>query len=96
MEMGYYGGLLIYEPVISVTGLGYVGLPVAIALAKKWPVIGFDINTKRIDELLEGVDQTGEVESAELALVGESLKLTACLEELKKANFSYRGGSYAH
>src|SRR5690606_32152555 len=49
---------------IAVIGLGYVGLPVAIALAKKFPeTVGFDVNPDRIRALREGVDATGEVEA---------------------------------
>ena len=51
----------------AVVGLGYVGLPVALALAKQFtPVIGFDISSRRIDELRNGRDVTGEVSEAEL------------------------------
>ncbi len=52
---------------IAVIGLGYVGLPVAVAFARSGaPVVGFDINAKRIDELKAGVDRTREVEAADL------------------------------
>jgi UDP-N-acetyl-D-glucosamine/UDP-N-acetyl-D-galactosamine dehydrogenase len=47
---------------IAIIGLGYVGLPLAVEFAKKYPVIGFDINQKRIDELKQGKDFTLEVE----------------------------------
>jgi UDP-N-acetyl-D-galactosamine dehydrogenase len=43
-----------YQPVIAVIGLGYVGLPLAVAFASKYKVIGFDVNQKRLDELREG------------------------------------------
>lgn len=46
---------------IIVVGLGYVGLPLAIALARKFPTVGFDIHSGRIAELREGVDRTKEV-----------------------------------
>ena len=46
---------------IAVIGLGYVGLPLAVAFAEKFPVIGFDINQKRVNELLGGVDSTLEI-----------------------------------
>ena len=46
---------------IAVIGLGYVGLPLAVALAEKHDVIGFDIDGKRISELNDGHDRTGEV-----------------------------------
>ena len=47
---------------IAVIGLGYVGLPLAVALAKKFEVIGLDVDQRRIDELRSGVDRTGEIE----------------------------------
>lgn len=49
------------QPKIAVVGLGYVGLPLAVALAKYFPVVGFDINPTRIEELKKGFDRTGEV-----------------------------------
>ncbi len=57
------------EPKIAVIGLGYVGLPLAVAFAEKYPVIGFDINSKRIQELNEANDSTLELESHELSAV---------------------------
>lgn len=51
---------------ICVLGLGYVGLPLAIEFAKKYPVTGFDINKKRVAELLSGIDLTLEVTSDDL------------------------------
>lgn len=52
---------------IAVLGLGYVGLPLAVAFGEKREVVGFDINTKRIAELKDGVDFTREVSREELA-----------------------------
>lgn len=52
---------------ISVIGLGYVGLPVAVAFGRKAPVVGFDINPIRLKELKSGVDHTGEVTAEELS-----------------------------
>jgi UDP-N-acetyl-D-galactosamine dehydrogenase len=61
-------GQLQHNRKIAVIGLGYVGLPVAVAFARSGaPVIGFDIDRKRIDELRAGRDRTREVEAAELA-----------------------------
>ncbi len=54
-------------PRISVVGLGYVGLPLAVALARHYPVLGFDIDAARIAELRRGRDRTGEVDEAALA-----------------------------
>ena len=51
---------------VSVVGLGYVGLPVAVAFGMKQLTIGFDINSKRIEELQQGHDRTGEVSTEEL------------------------------
>ena len=48
---------------IAVIGLGYVGLPLAKALAKKFQIVGFDINQKRIKELNNGYDSTNELTS---------------------------------
>ena len=52
---------------IAVVGLGYVGLPLAVALARHFSVIGFDIAAGRIEELRQGRDRTGEVDDAALA-----------------------------
>lgn len=54
---------------ISIIGLGYVGLPLAVEFAKKYPVIGFDIKNDRIQELAQAKDSTLEVDSAELEQV---------------------------
>jgi UDP-N-acetyl-D-galactosamine dehydrogenase len=62
-------------PRIVVIGLGYVGLPLAVALARKFDTTGFDIDTQRIGELRTGSDRTHEVADDELAK--SSLKLTA-------------------
>lgn len=52
---------------VVVVGLGYVGLPLAIALARSFTTIGFDIDTQRIQELQEGFDRTGEIDADRLA-----------------------------
>ncbi len=70
--------------VLGVIGLGYVGLPLAVEFGKKYKVIGFDINEKRIKELKSGKDRTLEVSSEELA-EAKKLSFTTELEELKKA-----------
>lgn len=61
---------------IAIIGLGYVGLPLAVEFAKRRPVIGFDINAARIDELRAGHDRTREVPPGELA-EARHLTLTA-------------------
>ncbi|MBD2577194.1 nucleotide sugar dehydrogenase [Oscillatoria sp. FACHB-1406] len=71
---------------ITVIGLGYVGLPVALALAEKFPnTIGFDINPDRIQELKAGRDRTKEVTPQ--ALQQTSLQFTADIEDLSATNF---------
>jgi UDP-N-acetyl-D-glucosamine/UDP-N-acetyl-D-galactosamine dehydrogenase len=52
---------------ISIIGLGYVGLPLAVEFGKKFQTVGFDIHQNRLKELREGLDRTKEVSSAELA-----------------------------
>ncbi len=54
---------------IAIIGLGYVGLPLAVEFAKKYPVLGFDINSSRIAELARGEDHTLEVDTDELKAV---------------------------
>ncbi|MDR6782412.1 UDP-N-acetyl-D-galactosamine dehydrogenase [Pedobacter africanus] len=54
------------QPKIAIIGLGYVGLPLAVAFAKKYKVFGFDIDALRISALNSGMDQTFEVSNAEL------------------------------
>ncbi|WP_224957214.1 nucleotide sugar dehydrogenase [Geomonas subterranea] len=70
---------------ISVVGLGYVGLPVAVAFGKVRRTIGFDISTRRIDELRGGCDRTGEVASEEL--VSAQICYTNRIEDLREADF---------
>ncbi|MEJ7775835.1 MAG: nucleotide sugar dehydrogenase [Sphingomicrobium sp.] len=69
---------------VSVLGLGYVGLPLAIALARKFDVVGYDIDSRRIEELAGGRDRTGEVDEAELRRT--SLKLTERPEDCGEAD----------
>lgn len=54
---------------ITIIGLGYVGLPLAVEFAKKYPVVGFDINRSRVDELKKGHDSTLEVADENLQSV---------------------------
>ena len=75
------------NPKIALIGLGYVGLPLAAAFASKYHVIGFDINTKRIDELNSGFDATNELSNEQLkAVVGTSLKLTTTVADIAQCN----------
>ena len=72
------------NPMIVVIGLGYVGLPLAVALAKRFRTIGFDIDTGRIAELRHGVDRTREVEPARLRET--TLQLTDEAEDARGAD----------
>jgi len=71
---------------IAIIGLGYVGLPLAVEFGKKGPVIGFDINQNRINELKNGQDHTLEVSPEEL-LKAEQLSFSSNLDDLKTSNF---------
>ena len=73
------------EEKICVIGLGYVGLPVAVAFAKSFEVTGFDINELRIDELNNGIDRTNEVSASELKSV--KMNFTSSLSEIKSSDF---------
>lgn len=72
------------EACISVMGLGYVGLPLVIQLAKHFHVIGFDISTQRVTELSTGYDRTGEVSSDILTTTQASFSSNPM--DLKKAD----------
>jgi UDP-N-acetyl-D-galactosamine dehydrogenase len=78
---------------IAIVGLGYVGLPLAVEFAKKYQVVGFDINAKRIDELRSGKDRTLEVEGDQLKKVlttkesGNKGLLVSCeLKDMEESN----------
>lgn len=70
---------------IGVIGLGYVGLPLAVELGKRYPTIGLDINQDRIDELRSGKDSTLEVEPEELKSV-TNLQFSSVADELADCN----------
>lgn len=73
------------EQTIAVVGLGYVGLPLAVAFGKKRDIIGFDINKERIEALKNGYDKTNEVEAEDMK--NTTVEFTANPADLKKANF---------
>lgn len=73
------------ERKIAVVGLGYVGLPVAVAFGKKNSVIGFDINPKRIKELKENHDRTNEVTTEDLKV--SDVEFTDSIDTLSQADF---------
>ncbi len=70
---------------VAVVGLGYVGLPLAVELSRKMPVMGFDISDLRIKELSSGFDRTREVEGAQLKV--SKLRYSSHLEDIAKSDF---------
>lgn len=75
------------NPVIAVVGLGYVGLPLALALSREFRVVGFDINAARVAELNRGEDHTLEAEPEELAAaLARGLRFSAESSSLNEAN----------
>jgi UDP-N-acetyl-D-galactosamine dehydrogenase len=80
-----YQQLISKKKKLAVIGLGYVGLPIALAFAKKLQVIGFDINQSRIDMMIEGIDPSKELSSSDFE--NKNIEFTADLEVLKQANF---------
>ncbi len=72
---------------IAIIGLGYVGLPLAVEFAKKYTVLGFDINASRVEELKRGEDFTLEVETEELKSVinSEGLSFSSSISDLSDA-----------
>ena len=83
--MNLYDQLLSGQAKLSLIGLGYVGLPIAIAFARKVQVIGFDLNKRKIQDYLEGKDPTREV--GDQAVRDSSMVFTADPALLKEARF---------
>jgi UDP-N-acetyl-D-glucosamine/UDP-N-acetyl-D-galactosamine dehydrogenase len=73
-------------PTVAVVGLGYVGLPVAVAFGRERPTIGYDLSKKRIENLRHHVDATGEVATAEL-LEARNLRASCYPADLAQADF---------
>lgn len=71
---------------VAVIGLGYVGLPLAIEVGKKYSTIGFDINKKRISELKECIDSTEELSLNQIKK-SKKIRFTYNIEEIKLCNF---------
>src|SRR4029077_18912794 len=71
---------------IGVIGLGYVGLPLAVYMARHFPVLGFDIDSERIAQLKAGTDGTGEVTRQEFSAAAH-ISFSAEAESLRSCNF---------
>ena len=83
--MGIYKNITDKKATVAVIGLGYVGLPIALAFAKKVKVIGFDINASRVAMMNKGIDPSQELTKKDFA--NSDITFTHQLEDLKKANF---------
>jgi len=83
--MSIYKEILKKKAPIAVIGLGYVGLPIALAFARKCKVIGFDINAKRVAMMQKGIDPSNELPKSEFK--GCDISFTAELKDLRKAKF---------
>lgn len=79
-----YQGLIAGKEKLALVGLGYVGMPIAVEFAKHVPVIGFDINEKRVNEYKNGIDSTNEVGPA---IKNSTVDFTADPARLKDARF---------
>jgi UDP-N-acetyl-D-glucosamine/UDP-N-acetyl-D-galactosamine dehydrogenase len=81
MQEGYLKG----EKKLAVIGLGYVGLPIALEFAKRINVIGFDINSQRIESMNNNIDPSGELESSDFE--NRKIIFTNSIDDLREANF---------
>ena len=85
MNMGIYNDLVSKHEKIAVIGLGYVGLPIALALAKKVSVIGFDISDERVQMMKNNEDPSEELSSSEFA--NSDIIFSSNIEDLRDAKF---------
>ncbi|MBQ6894990.1 MAG: nucleotide sugar dehydrogenase [Clostridia bacterium] len=83
--MSLYEKIVNGEEKISLVGLGYVGMPIAVAFAKKVKVVGFDLNAKKIEAYKSGIDPTNEVGDEEIK--NSSVEFTSDETKLKEAKF---------
>lgn len=80
-----YQQLVKKEKKIAIIGLGYVGLPIALAFAKKISVIGFDINAQRVELMKKNIDPSNELDA--VAFENCDIQFTANIEDLRAASF---------
>ncbi|AKL93658.1 nucleotide sugar dehydrogenase CapL [Clostridium aceticum] len=85
MSMSLYEKIVKKEEKIAVIGLGYVGMPIAVAFAKKVDVIGFDLNEKKIELYKSGIDPTNEVGNEEIKKT--TVEFISDQSKLKEAKF---------
>ncbi len=83
--MGIYNDIVERKEKISLVGLGYVGMPIAVAFAKKVDVIGYDLNEKKIETYKSGIDPTNEV--GDDVIKSTTVEFTADETRLREAKF---------
>ncbi len=83
--MSLYEKIVKGEEKLSLIGLGYVGMPIAVAFARKIKVIGFDLNEKKIQMYKDGIDPTNEV--GDEVIKGTTVEFTADAQKLREAKF---------
>lgn len=83
--MGLYEDIVSGKEKVSLVGLGYVGMPIAVAFAKKIKVVGFDLNAAKIDLYKQGIDPTNEVGND--AIAQSTVEFTADPSKLREAKF---------
>jgi UDP-N-acetyl-D-galactosamine dehydrogenase len=89
-----YEKLVDKETKLAVIGLGYVGLPIALEFARKISVIGFDINSKRVEMMKNRIDPSDELEPE--AFDGCDIEFTHKLEDLSDATFFCSSCTYSY
>lgn len=82
---GLLENLIIKRAAIAIVGLGYVGLPLAVCLAKHFRIIGFDVNTRKITALKAGIDPVGE--SGDAAITASGITFTSQTDDLNDVRF---------
>ena len=85
VKMSLYDAIIEKKEKISIIGLGYVGMPIAVAFAKKVQVIGFDINQNKIDLYKQGIDPTLEIGDEVIART--NVEFTSDMTKLRNAKF---------
>ena len=83
--MQLYDQLISRHAKLSLVGLGYVGMPIAVAFARKLDVIGFDVNSQKINLYKNGIDPTHEV--GDEAISQSTVEFTADASKLREAKF---------
>lgn len=85
MIEGLYEGLINGDEALSLVGLGYVGMPIAVAFAKRVKVVGYDLNEEKIETYKNGIDPTNEV--GDDAIRATTVEFTADEHDLRKVRF---------